>query len=61
MLRKSPASNVKATTLKDADVFLEFFKSYKIGRILALFLIGNSFLSPLWRKWSLLIVLNLIK
>ena len=40
MLRKSPASNAKATTtLKDADVFLEFFKSYKIGRILALFLL----------------------
>ena len=39
MLRKSPASNAKATTLKDADVFLEFFRSYKIGRILALFLL----------------------
>ena len=44
MLRKSTASNAWAAIFKNADFS---YKSYKIGKLLAFFLISNSFLSSL--------------
>ena len=44
MLKKSTASNAWAAIFKNADFS---YKSYKIGKLLAFFLISNSFLSSL--------------
>ena len=58
MLRKSPTSNAWAAAFKNADFSYSSFKFTKFSNF---FLLLKLFLSPLLKKWSLLLVLNLIK
>ena len=60
MLRKSSAWNAWAAIFKNADFSYSSLKVTKLSKF-QLFLFFKILLSPLLRKWRLLLVLNLIK
>ena len=61
MLRKSPASDAYAEMFKNTDFSKSFSKVRKLSKFYLFFQFKILFVSPLLRKWCLLLVLNLIK
>ena len=61
MLRKSPASDAYAEMFKNTDFSKRFSKVRKMSKFYLFFQFKILFVSPLFRKWCLLLVFNLIK